>query len=137
MDSAGYLLDNDAVPRHLACVAAHLEPGGLYVLEMSHSRDTFAFGASTSTSWAAEADGLRVEMQWGDAGDAFDPIGQVDDVTVTMSWAHAGGEFELIEWLGALAPPLPFDNERAAWRMVPVLRKRALRGTADQACQTP
>ena len=30
---------------------------------------------------------------------------------------------DLVAWAGSLAPPAPFDNSRAAWRMVPVLRR--------------
>jgi SAM-dependent methyltransferase len=151
MDSASYMLDNAAVLRHLDCVAAHLADGGLYVLEMSHPRDAFKVGASTNTRWKSEADGLQVDMQWGAEGDSFDPITQVDDVTVTMTWSgpqgsgrliersrqrrftanefdalvRANGRFDIVEWLGSLAPPVAFGNERAAWRMIPVLRKSA------------
>lgn len=152
MDSASYLLDNQAMLGHLACVARHLNDGGVYVLEMSHPRDAFGVGVSSKTQWTAEADGLRVDMRWGADGDAFDPITQVDEVTVTMSWSGPEGDgqlverarqrrftanefdalvrasqaFEIVEWMGSLAPPAPFSNDRAAWRMVPVLRRRAL-----------
>ena len=45
---------------------------------------------------------------------------------------RCSGKFDILEYLGSLAPPLPFSNERAAWRMVPMLRKRAVqRPTAD------
>ena len=151
MDSASYLLDNDAVLRHLDCVAAHLRDGGIYVMEMSHPRDAFAVGRSTNPQWTSESEGLRVDMAWGAEGDPFDPIAQIDDVTVTMAWSGPGGEgrlverarqrritanefdalvrcggqFDIVECLGSLAPPQPFSNDPAAWRMVPVLRKRA------------
>lgn len=150
MDSASYLLDNDAVLRHLRCVAGHLADAGLYVLEMSHPRDAFGVGASVSARWTSEADGLRVDMQWGAEGDPFDPVTQVDEVTVTMDWSgpdgsghlveqarqrrftanefdalvRASGVFDIVEWLGALAPPVPFTKDAAAVRMVPVLRRR-------------
>ena len=62
MDSASNLLDNDAVLHQLDCVAAHLADGGLYVLEMSLPRNSFAVGKSTSTQWTSEADGLQVDM---------------------------------------------------------------------------
>jgi SAM-dependent methyltransferase len=151
MDSASYLLDNDAALRHLRSVAAHLTEGGLYVLEMSHPRDVFGVGASTSARWSSDADGLRVDMQWGAEGDPFDPVTQVEEVTVTMDWSgpdgsgrlverarqrrftsnefdalvRASGVFDVVEWLGSLAPAVPLSNEAEAWRMVPVLRKRA------------
>ena len=153
LDSSSYLLDNATVLRHLACVARHLNPGGLYVLEMSHPRDAFGVGASHQTHWTTEGDGLRVTMRWGEPGDAFDPVTQIDEVTVSMEWsdAHgsgrvversrqrrftaneidalvrAGGEFEIVEWLGAMAPPHRFDNAKAARQMVPVLRAVARR----------
>jgi SAM-dependent methyltransferase len=160
MDSSSYLLDNDAVLNHLGCVARHLVDGGLYVLEMTHPRAAFGVGKSANTNWTADADGLRVTTQWGAEGDAFDPIAQVDEVTVTMEWSgqegsgrlverarqrrftanevdalvRASGHFDIVEWLGSLAPAAPFDNDRAAWRMVPVLRKRvsAAPTTTDQ-----
>ena len=153
MDSASYLLDNPSVLRHLGCVARHLADGGLYVLEMSHPRDTFGTGSSTNTTWTSEEDGFRVDMQWGCEGDTFDPITQVDEVTVKLDWSgpqgsgqlverarqrrftaneldalvRASGDFEIVEWLGSLSTPVPFSNDPAAWRMLPVLRKMAAR----------
>ena len=152
MDSASYLLDNDAVLRHLACVAAHLCEGGLYVLEMGHPRDAFRTQAgSTESVWRAEEDGLRVTTRWGHDDDPFDPVTQIDEVRVHLQWSgpegdgeltdrarqrrftanefdalvRANGEFEVVEYLGSLAHPVPFDNSEAAWRMVPVLRRRS------------
>jgi hypothetical protein len=153
MDSASYLLDNNAVLRHLRCVADALADGGVYVLEMHHPRDAFGKNGSTAPHWTAEADGLRVTTQWGAAGDPFDPITQVDQVTVTMSWSgpdgagehvesapqrrctanefdalvRASGVFDIVEWRGSLTPTtpaVPFTNDAPAWRMVPVLRRR-------------
>lgn len=152
MDSASYLLDNDAVVRHLRSVADHLADDGLYVLEMCHPRDAFGIGSSTQTNWTQELDGLSVTTQWGAPEDVFDPITQVETVTATLDWTgpegsgrlvesarqrrftatefdalvRASGCFETVERLGSLAPtepPVPFDNAPAAWRMVPVLRR--------------
>ncbi len=138
LSSSSYLLDNDAVLRNLRCVAGHLADGGLYVVEMPHPRDAFGLGSSVKTTWTSEADGLRVDMRWGAEGDPFDPITQVEDVTVTMDWSgpdgsgqlveqarerrftatefdalvRASGAFEIVEWLGSVAPPVAFNNER-------------------------
>jgi SAM-dependent methyltransferase len=153
MDSASYLLDNDTVLRHLACVAGHLSEGGLYVLEMGHPRDAFrTHPRSTESAWTAEEQGLRVTTRWGHDDDAFDPVTQIDDVRVHLQWSgpegsgelterarqrrftanefdalvRASGCFEVVAWHGSLDVAVPFDNARAAWRMVPVLRKSPL-----------
>ena len=150
MDSASYLLDNDAVLRHLACVAAHLCEGGLYVLEMGHPRDAFRTQAgSTESVWTAEEDGLRVTTRWGHDDDPFDPVTQIDEVRVHLQWSgpegdgeltdrarqrrftanefdalvRASGAFETVACYGSLDVAVPFDNREAAWRMVPVLRR--------------
>lgn len=140
MDSISYLLDNNAVLRHLDCVAMHLNKDGLYVLEMSHPRDAFGVGSSTNSQWTSEMNGWHVDMRWGAEGDAFDPISQIDNVTVSMDWTGpegsghlvelaqqrrftaneidalvlASGKFEVVERLGSLAPAVPFGNESAA-----------------------
>jgi Methyltransferase domain len=150
MDSASYLLDNDAVLRHLRCVADHLVDGGLYVLEMGHPRDAFGVGGgSTQSTWSAESEGLRVTTRWGHDDDPFDPIAQTDEVRVHLHWSGPDGDgeltdcarqrrftanefdalvrasrcFETVARYGALDLGVPFDNAAAAWRMVPVLRK--------------
>ena len=153
MDSASYLLDNDAVLRHLACVAAHLYEGGLYVLEMGHPRDAFrARPGSTQTTWTAEEQGLHVTTRWGHDDDPFDPVTQVDEVRVHLQWSgpegdgeltdrarqrrftanefdalvRASGTFETVACYGSLDVAVPFDNRESAWRMVPVLRRSGL-----------
>lgn len=153
MDSVSYLLDNDAMLAHLAAVGRHLKPGGLYVLEMCHPRDIFRVGAaSTQTTWT-QRDAARdtvVETTWGAPDDPFDPITQVDEVSVTMRWngpqgagevrerarqrrytaqevdalVRASGCFDIVARHGAMDAAQPFDNSRAAWRMVIVLRRR-------------
>jgi SAM-dependent methyltransferase len=149
MDSSSYLLDNEAVLRHLGCVADHLTPGGLYVIEMTHPRDAFRVGTSTHDNWDTERDGVKVSVAWGTEDDVFDPITQITEVTVTMRYESpegsgmvtdrapqrcftanelralitASGRFELAALLGAMDVTVPLSNEKAAWRMVPVLRK--------------
>jgi SAM-dependent methyltransferase len=155
MDSVSYLLDNDAVLAHLAAVARHLRPGGLYVLEMCHPRDIFRVGAaSTQTTWTQRdvSQDTVVETTWGMPDDPFDPITQIDEVSVTMRWSgpdgagevrerarqrrftaleidalvRASGCFDIVARHGAMDAAQPFDNSRAAWRMVLVLRRRDL-----------
>lgn len=148
MASEGYLLDNDAVLAHLACVADALVPGGIYVLEMGHPRDSFGVGTSADSDWVMERDGTTVHTIWGRDDDPFDPVTQITDVTVTLRWQQgedhgeiteiaperrfvpnelralvtASGRFEIVAELGALDPDLPVSNEKESWRFVPILR---------------
>jgi SAM-dependent methyltransferase len=149
MASCEYLLDNDAVLSHLDRVADHLNDGGLYVVEMSHPRDAFEVGRSTKPAWDMERDGTRVHMEWGHDGDPFDPITQLTEVSVrvefedgTQHGSHeerapqraftanelralvaASGRFEIAGMYGSMSVEIPFGNDKAAWRMVPVLRR--------------
>jgi hypothetical protein len=94
-------------------------------------------------------EGKRVRMTWGSPDDPFDPITQVTQTSTTLEWweganhgvirdhgpqrcftfneldalARASGRFELVEVFGAMNSDVRFTNEKAAWRMVPVLRR--------------
>jgi SAM-dependent methyltransferase len=149
MDSLGVLLDNDAVIRHLDCVADALKEGGVYVLEMGHPRDVFKVGKSAENDWEMERDGIRVHTTWGLDTDPFDPTTQIIENTVTFTWEREGeqgeiteilpdrsitpnemravvaasGRFEVVAELGAMNLDVPFGNTKESWRYVPVLRR--------------
>ncbi|MBD3232925.1 MAG: methyltransferase domain-containing protein [candidate division Zixibacteria bacterium] len=149
MDSAGYLLDNESVYRHLISVSDVLNPGGIYVLEMSHPRDVFGVKESTLSDWKMERGDIKVITRWGDLTDNFDPITQVTDVTVRIKYrdganegeiiniskerkftanefkalVDASGCFRIVAMYGAMDKDIPFDNDLKAWRMVSVLQK--------------
>ena len=148
MDSTSYLITNDDVISHLRCVAKVLNPGGLYILEMSHPRDVFFVGKSSSTEWDCEEDGVKISIKWGDEADVFDPITQTTNVTAKLQYKtptesgqivdkslqrcftfneldaliKASGCFELIDVLGSLKPGIKFSNDKKSWRMIPVLK---------------
>ncbi|MCK5684180.1 class I SAM-dependent methyltransferase [bacterium] len=149
MDSTSYFLDNNSFIDHLKCVSKHLNPGGIYILEMSHPRDVFNVGKSTGTDWEMNRDGKKVHIKWGDNDDLFDPISQTTDVTVVLDFedesgkkgsitekskqrnftvnefkalVQLSGKFEVVHWFGSLDKSIPFDNDKKAWRMIPVLR---------------
>jgi SAM-dependent methyltransferase len=149
MDSTSYLLSNDAVVSHLRSVAQILVSDGIYILEMSHPRDVFSVGKSTQSSWESERGETRVSITWGGPDDPFDPITQVTQTTVDLKFStrlikqftetasqrcfavneldalvRLEGSFEWITTFGAMDQSTPFNNEKRAWRMVPVLRKR-------------
>ncbi len=149
MDSTAYLLDNEAVLAHLESVANHLADNGLYILEMTHPRDSFGVGKSTVSEWTSERDGIEVKIKWGREDDLFDPISQITLVNVEVeqifgeetekffycaeqrcftanefkALVQASGLFKWIKTFGALDTSIPFDNHESSWRMVPVLQK--------------
>jgi 2-polyprenyl-3-methyl-5-hydroxy-6-metoxy-1,4-benzoquinol methylase len=145
MDSVSYIYTNDDFLTHLKTVANHLNHNGLYVLEMIHPRDVFGLGKSTNTNWEIERDGKKVKVNWGNPHDVFDPITQIVNTSVRLEsgdtliediapqrkftfneldvLVKASGYFEMIAVYGAMDKNIPFNNDKAAWRMVPVLRK--------------
>lgn len=43
---------------------AHLEPGGLYVIEMAHPSNHFQMRSTTQSTWTLERDGIKVTTSW-------------------------------------------------------------------------
>ena len=91
----------------------------------------------------------KSSVRWGKESDPFDPITQTTNVTaqIQFQFANESGEiveqslqrcfsfqemdalvkasgcFEMIDVLGSLKPGIKFSNDKASWRMIPVLRK--------------
>lgn len=91
LDSTSHLMTLDAFVAHLHRVAAHLSPGGLYVVEMSHPRDRLGDDPSVSTGWTVERGGVRASVRWGEPSDRLDPVTQIADDHVTMTITDGGG----------------------------------------------
>ncbi len=149
MDSTSYLLTNEQVIDHLRTVAQALNPGGLYVLEMSHPKSVFDISKTTVNEWEMIRGDTKVKVTWGSADDKFDPITQLTEVSVTLDYedgekkgtlkdsspqrcftatefaalVKASGTFEIIDYYGGMSSNLSFNNDKHSWRMVPVLRK--------------
>ncbi len=155
MDSASHLLTHADMIDHLRSVARHLETGGVYVLEMSHPSNHLGVARTTRNVWTMERDRVVVETEWGQPDDPFDSLTQVDEVTVVLRVTEPGrepirhthrerirrwlkpefeaavemsGAFEIVEWYGSLDRRVALGHEKAAWRMVPVLRKISAEG---------
>ncbi len=150
MDSTSYLITNDDVINHLKSVAKSLKKDGLYILEMSHPRDVFSVGKSANTEWTEKQNDIEVSVKWGDESDTFDPIKQTTITTATLKFktpleqgevvdqseqrcftfneidalVRVSGCFEMIDVIGSLKPRISFSNEKACWRMIPILRRK-------------
>jgi hypothetical protein len=75
--------------RHLQCVARHLNPGGLYVMELAKPV-LKGHKPSLSENWCVSEQGTEVEVQWGSESDTYDTRRGIAATTVTMK-GHTGG----------------------------------------------
>ena len=153
LNSVCHLFTLDDLVPHLAVVAAHLVPGGLYIVELAHPADFFAQVPRTSSEWTIEAGGVRAQVRWGGRQDAIDPLTQVTAEHMTITATAADGTIRTVSdvvpnrfWTlteftaavrlanaaGALLTLVAsygdFDlttglDAAAAWRMVLVLRR--------------
>ena len=73
LDSFRYLISDEDVISHLGCVAAALEAGALYIIDMWMPRDD-KIGEWEDISWTRERDGVRVDARYIQHGGTFDPV---------------------------------------------------------------
>ena len=90
LNSLCHLLSLEDMLRHLASVARHLRPGGLYLAELAHPADFFAAEHRTSSEWSTEVGDGTVSVRWG-AQDHIDPVTQVTREHVSVTYHKRGG----------------------------------------------
>ena len=90
LNSLCHLLTLDDLLRHLTAVGHHLDPGGLYVMELAHPADFLAAERRTSSEWSTEVDGGMVSVRWG-VQDQIDPVTQVTREHVSVTFHKRGG----------------------------------------------
>ena len=148
LNSLCHLLTLDDLLRHLASVARHLVPGGLYIVEFAHPADYFTAERRTSSEWSTDVDGGTVSVRWG-AKDQIDPVTQITREHVSVTYHKRGepvrtvadvvpnrfwtatemaaairlaGGFAVAASYGDFDADLPVDAVEA-WRMIFVLRR--------------
>ena len=90
LNSLCHLLSLDDLLRHLASVKRHLDPAGLYIMELAHPADIFAAERRTSSEWSTEVGGGTVSVRWG-AQDQIDPVTQITREHVSVTYHKRGG----------------------------------------------
>ncbi len=148
LNSLCHLMSLEDMLRHLVSVGRHINPGGLYIMELAHPADFFAAERRTSSEWSTEVGGGTVSVRWG-AQDTIDPVTQiirehvsvtyhkrggpvrtVTDVVPNRFWTateltaavRLAGGFDLVARYGDFDSDLPVDAADA-WRMILVLRR--------------
>jgi SAM-dependent methyltransferase len=149
LNSLCHLLTLDDLLQHLAAVARHVAPGGLYIVELAHPADFFAAERRTSSEWTSEVDGGRVSVRWGGGRDEIDPVTQITREHVSVTYHKRGGTvrtvtdvvpnrfwtateliaairlaggFTVVASYGDFAADTPVEASDA-WRMILVLRR--------------
>ena len=152
LDSASHILDLDAMVSHLGSVGAHLVPGGLYVMEMSHPADFLAGSPKTQSRWRLTRGARHVDVRFTSPLGAFDPATQVWDCRISVKvtergrtrvlrdhmalrrWtaaeveaaARLAGNLRLVERHGSFDVDGPFGaDDPGEWRMISVLERTA------------
>eukprot|EP00200_Dunaliella_tertiolecta_P003759 CAMPEP_0202358214 /NCGR_PEP_ID=MMETSP1126-20121109/11958_1 /ASSEMBLY_ACC=CAM_ASM_000457 /TAXON_ID=3047 /ORGANISM="Dunaliella tertiolecta, Strain CCMP1320" /LENGTH=327 /DNA_ID=CAMNT_0048951305 /DNA_START=70 /DNA_END=1054 /DNA_ORIENTATION=- len=95
-----HLLDNTQALQAFSCIHNALNPGGLFVLELSHPGDLFdgslILDETRKEMWEVEKtkNGSKLLVEWGDETDNFDPVTQVIErlVCITEFKGQSGEE---------------------------------------------
>mmetsp|Transcript_13041 Transcript_13041/g.38849 ORF Transcript_13041/g.38849 Transcript_13041/m.38849 type:complete len:288 (+) Transcript_13041:1002-1865(+) len=152
LGSLGHFLTADDAVAVLRAAAAAVAPGGTFVIEVPHPRETFRLDDVGMEAWVADLpDGSgEVAVRWGADDDAFDALTQVRAATVAFDVRRQGGtetleevvptrEFTLQELLllarlsggfepaatyGALDLDVAADDLELAYRLIVVLRRK-------------
>ena len=95
-----HLLETEAALQCLRSTHAALKPNGLLILELSHPADAFDGSLLEQTDWGGPdeppEDGAPGELavQYGKAGDVFDPIQQVGLAWLSCSLSSGAEELK-------------------------------------------
>lgn len=149
-DSVDALISDDDIVANMAAVARNLNPGGLYVLDYSHPRDSSLVGYRPFR-YEGQRDGLQVALSWVPGGQRFDLVngfarstteldvwqnGQplvhiVDDACERLVMPHEvrllaqlSGVFDVVAWYGDYDTHQPLDDSERSVRMIGVLKAR-------------
>src|SRR6202021_4246694 len=101
LNSLCHLLTLDDLLQHLACLARHVAPGGLYIVELAHPADFFAAERRASSEWSNEVDGGTVSVRWGGGSDEIDPVTQITREHVSVTYRKRGGGVRTVTDVGA------------------------------------
>ncbi|MFO1073730.1 MAG: class I SAM-dependent methyltransferase [Geminicoccaceae bacterium] len=148
-DGIDVLLTNQEILDHFRAVAAALAPGGIYVFDITHPRDSSPWRYG-SHRYEGERDGIRVVVEAGVNGPPVDPATQIADSEMRITIERAGerqvildrarerflhpqeivaladlsGALDLVAFHGDYDDAVPFDLSPRATRLVAVLRRR-------------
>lgn len=90
-DGLDALLTQDDLIAHFRSVAQNINPGGLYVIDLSHPRQC-SFGHYGGFHYQGARDGVTAEIIWATNGPSFDLVTGVADTELEMRVLDQGRE---------------------------------------------
>jgi len=147
-DGLDALLSNDDLVTHLRAVGQALNPGGVYLVDLTHPRDC-SFQSYGSFGYHGRRDGVDVEIRWATNSPHFDLVTGVADVELELHvrdngreilvkdrarerlllpqeirlLAESSGLLQVVGWHGDYDVRQPLDNSQASRRMIAVLQR--------------
>ena len=94
-DSFDVLATDDDVIAHFKAMYGNITPGGIYVVDLSHPRDT-AYGVYGDFAYTGQRDGISVRIEW-DVHRGFDLITGLSDATTHLYATQPDGTVEHFE----------------------------------------
>jgi len=85
LDSASLVLTDGAMAGLFSCVARHLEPGGLFVVDLSAERP-----GAPPPDWTIDTGEVSVRTRWGADGDVVDPATGIEQTRVRVTTTRRG-----------------------------------------------
>ncbi|WP_158501500.1 class I SAM-dependent methyltransferase [Vitiosangium sp. GDMCC 1.1324] len=149
VNSAGHLLTEALMVRHLECVARSLTPGGIYVMEVAHPADDEKHPqGEPPRHWSTRRGQTTVDIHFGRPGDPLDAQHRIRTYTVELNANIAGRPTSFVEQLtlrawkrqaideaiqrtgrfgdvriyGDFSSDMPLDHPEA-WRMIYVMQR--------------
>ncbi len=97
--SAGYLVEEDDLARHLRTVRDLLRPGGLYLAELAHPGDipADADGGRTQNEWTMDGPDGVLDVSWAEAPDAESPGERTVIAQARLTWTPRDGAPRVVE----------------------------------------
>jgi SAM-dependent methyltransferase len=134
-DAIDALLTNSDLVQHLRAVASNLTEKGIYILEITHPRDTSLFDYG-KFSYHGKQNGTQVDLIWATNNPKFDLQTCTADVDIELHvkermlfpqeiilLAESSGMIKVVDWFGDLDIKQPFDSTPKSRRMVVVMQK--------------